>query len=146
MPSGQEIGFRCEQEAELRRVARERLARFQEVWIDRARKEWELLTSEQQAAMPALVKRQGPTSAVLSMAWELGFDYDRLVPSHPMLAEAPVRQRLGLSAAQESQLDPILRRPQEGQSASGNAVPRCAASAIRIGLGRRVEEAGGGYP
>ncbi len=105
---GQETGFRCEQEAELRRVARERLARFQEVWIDRARKEWELLTSEQQAAMPALVKRQGPTSAVLSVAWELGFDYDRLVPSHPMLAETPVRQRLGLSAEQESQLDAFV--------------------------------------
>ena len=51
------------------------------------------------AALPEVVKRQGPTSAILSIAWELGFDLDSLVPGYPMLAAAPVRERLGLSAA-----------------------------------------------
>ena len=62
--------------------------------MERAEKQWSMLTPEQQAALPEVVKRQGPTSAVLSIAWELGFQLDAFVPGYPMLAEEPVRERL----------------------------------------------------
>ena len=102
-----EIGFGPQQEDQLRRIAEERLARFQAVSIEQAEKQWGMLTPEQQAALPEVVKRQGPTSAILSIAWELGFDLDSLVPGYPMLAAAPVRERLGLSAKQEEQLNAV---------------------------------------
>lgn len=103
----QEIGFDAEQEDGFRRVAKERLARFQTVSMEQAEKQWEMLTAEQQAALPKVVRRQGPTSAVLSIAWELGFDMDSVVPGYPMLAAAPIRERLGLSAEQERQLNVV---------------------------------------
>ena len=57
--------------------------------MKRAEKVWDLLTPQQQAELPEVVKHQGPTSAVLSIAWELGFDDDGLIPGYPMLAVAP---------------------------------------------------------
>ena len=102
-----EIGFGLQQEDQLRRIAEERLARFQAVSIEQAEKQWGMLTPEQQASLPEVVKRQGPTSAILSIAWELGFDLDSFVPGYPMLAAAPVRERLGLSAKQEEQLNAV---------------------------------------
>ncbi|MCX7425562.1 MAG: hypothetical protein NTW96_08065 [Planctomycetia bacterium] len=104
----QEIGFNGEQEDGLRRIAQERLSRFQEVYMERAEKLWAMLTPQQQAALPEVVKRQGPTSAVLSIAWDLGFDLDHLVPAYPMLAEAPARERLGLSAEQQQHLRAVM--------------------------------------
>jgi len=101
------IGFAAEQEDRFRRIAFERLARFQEMSMERAEKLWEMLTPEQKAALPEVVRRQGPTSAVLSIAWELGFDLDRWVPGHPMLSAAPVRRRLGLRPEQERSLDSL---------------------------------------
>ncbi|WP_146531223.1 hypothetical protein [Novipirellula artificiosorum] len=102
-----EIDVSPHQEDQLRRIAEERLALLQAVSIDQAGKQWGMLTPVQQASLPELVKCQGPTSAILSIAWELGFDLDRLVPGYPMLAAAPVREHLGLSAAQEEQLNAI---------------------------------------
>jgi len=104
----QEIGFGPKQEDQFRRIAKERLARFQAVSMERAEKQWSMLTLQQQAAFPEVVKRQGPTSAVLSIAWDLGFDPDNIVPGYPMLGESPVRKRLGLSAEQEKQLQSIM--------------------------------------
>ena len=76
--------------------------------VEEAEKQWGLLTPAQQAALPAVVKRQGPTSANLAICWELGFDFDRCVPGYPMLSETPVRQRLGLSPEQTAKLDAIV--------------------------------------
>ena len=104
----QEIGFNPEQEDGFRRLSKERLARFQQVYMERAEKQWDILTPKQQAALPEVVKHQGPTSAVLSIAWEIGFDLDALASGYPMLAEAPVRERLGLSAEQEKQLSAVM--------------------------------------
>ena len=104
----QEIHFTPDQEAQFRQVAKERLARFQEMSLNQAEKLWGMLTSEQQTAFREVVKHQGPTSAALSIAWELGFSSDNAVAGYPMLAETPVRKRLGLSTEQEKQLDAIV--------------------------------------
>lgn len=104
----QEIGFNPEQEDGFRRLAKERLAQFQQVYMERAEKLWGMLTPGQQAALPEVVKRQGPTSAVLSIAWDLGFDLDNFLAHYPMLAEAPVRTRLGLTAEQEKHLHVVM--------------------------------------
>jgi len=104
----QKIGFRTEQEDRFRHIAKERLARFQAESIGRAEKQWAMLTPEQQAELPEVVRRQGPTSAALSIAWELGFQFDTFVPGYPMLAEEPVRERLKLSAEQWKQLQSIM--------------------------------------
>lgn len=103
-----EIGLDPQQEGQFRRVARERLARIQAASIDKAEKQWDMLTQEQQALLPEVVRRQGPTSAILSIAWELGFDMDNAVPGYPILAEAPVRKRVGLSDEQEKQLNAVV--------------------------------------
>lgn len=103
----QEIGFSPEQEKRLRHTIRERLARFQKVSLKRAENIWAELTPKQQSMLPEVVKRQGPTSAVLSMAWELGFDFN-CVPDYPMLTESPVRECLGLSVEQEEQLQALM--------------------------------------
>ncbi len=102
-----EIDFTAAQETGFRRLAKERLARIQEVTMERAEKLWSLLTPPQQAALPEVVKRQGPTSAILSIAWEVGFDYDGVIFSYPMLAVAPARERLGLNAEQVKQLHAV---------------------------------------
>ncbi len=103
-----EIAFTAAQEDALHRIAKQRWAGFQKVSIEQAEKQWDLLTPPQQAALPEVVKHQGPTSATLAMAWELGFDLEHSVPGYPMLAEVPVRQRLGLSAEQTQKLDAIV--------------------------------------
>src|SRR5207253_2317787 len=74
----------------------------------RADKAWGLLSPQQQAALPKLVKHQGSTSAIWSLAWELGFNYDNVILSYPMLAEVPVRERLRLNAEQEKQLHAVM--------------------------------------
>ena len=120
---------------------------FKRSTMERAEKLWDMLTPQQQAALPEVVKRQGPTSAVLSIAWDLGFDLDNFVPGYPMLAEAPVRKRLGLSAEQEKQLHAVMadsaarkeKARQERLSRNSTTVT------IRTGLGSRCEEAGGGH-
>ena len=101
----QKVGLSPEQENKRRAAGREFLARFQEGRLELNEKVWALLTPQQQAAMAEVVKRQGPTSAVLAMAMELAFDFNRVIPDYPMLAELPARKRLGLDAEQERQLD-----------------------------------------
>jgi len=103
-----EIGFTPAQEDALHRIAKERWAGFQQVSIEQAEKQWNLLTPQQQAALPEVVKHQGPTSATLAIAFELGPDFDRCIPAYPMLAEVPVRQRLRLSAEQATKLDAVF--------------------------------------
>jgi len=104
----QQIGFSPEQEDRLRRVARERLAGFQQISLALNEKAWTLLTPQQQAKLPEVVKHQGPTSATQAIAWELGFDFENCVDSYPMLSEAPVRRRLGLSAEQEKKVQAVM--------------------------------------
>ena len=65
----QEIALSPQQEDRLRCIIRERLARFQKMNLNRAEKIWAELTPKQQSMLPEVVKRQGPTSAALSMAW-----------------------------------------------------------------------------
>ena len=103
-----DVGFSVEQEDRLRRLARERLARFQQESLKRAERVWGLLSPQQQADLPAIVKRQGPTSAILSIGWELGFNFDNFIASYPMLAESPARERLRLSAEQAKQLQAVM--------------------------------------
>jgi hypothetical protein len=104
----QEIGFGQEQADRFRGVAKERFRRFQQESLGRNEKIWSLLSPQQQKELPGVVKRQGPTSAVLSLAGELGFSLDATVPGYPMLTEAPVRERLKLNAEQEKQLGTIM--------------------------------------
>jgi len=103
----QSIEFTREQEDAFRRIAGERLARLQATQIEQAEKLWGLLTPEQQAALPELVRKQAPASAILSIAMELGFDLDRCLPGHPMLSESPVRERLKLSDVQKEHLEAL---------------------------------------
>jgi hypothetical protein len=103
-----EIAFGPDQQERFRRLARERLSRFQDEYLTQAEKIWGLMTPPQQTALVDVVKRQGPTSAVLSLAYELGFDPDAMSLAYPMLAEPPVRERLKLSAEQEKQLQAIM--------------------------------------
>jgi hypothetical protein len=123
----QEIGFLPEQESQFRGLVRERLARFQEMSLAQAEKLWAKLSAEQQVAFREIVKHQGPTSAALSVAWELGFDFSNAVPGYPMLAETPVRKRLGLSAEQEKQLEAIsaeaVSRQKAREDRTLNATP-----------------------
>jgi len=141
----QHIGFSAEQEDRLRRVAKERLARFQEVYMERARDLWDMLTPHQQAALPEVVRRQGPTSAVLSIAWDLGFQFDTLVPAYPMLSEAPVRKLLGLSAEQEKQLQVVVahiaakREKARQEQLSGKTRPTDAATDWEADAKKQVE-------
>ena len=102
------IAFDPNQENRLRGIAQERLARLQQESLKRAEKVWGLLSPQQQAELPAVVKRQGPTSAILSMGWELGFNFDNFIARYPMLAELPVRERLRLSTEQAEQLQAVM--------------------------------------
>lgn len=139
------IGYSQEQEDRLRQIAAERLAQFQAASLERAEKLWGLLTPSQQAAMPDLVKHQGPTSAVLSIAWELGFDLDHLVPAYPMLGEKPVRARLGLSAEQERGIQAVVedaaaqRQAAQQDRISGKTHPSSPAEAWEAEARKRVE-------
>jgi hypothetical protein len=104
----QVLGFTPEQEENLSRLRKERWRRIQLENMKLAEKVWNLFTEEQQAELPELVKRQGPTSAVLSIAWELGLDIESMFPSYPMLAMAPARERLNLTTEQEEQLRAVM--------------------------------------
>jgi Spy/CpxP family protein refolding chaperone len=112
-----EIDFSPEQEARFRRIAKEKLAGVQEMSLEQAEKLWAMLTPEQQESFQEIAKHQGPTSATLSIAWELGFDFSSAVPGHPMLGEAPVRKRLKLNPEQEKQIDDITAEAAKRQRA-----------------------------
>lgn len=101
----QKIGMSPKQEDRLRAAGREILTWFQEGRLDLNEKVWALLTPPQQAAVADVVKRQGPTSAVLAICMELGPDFNKVIPDYPMLAELPVRKHLGLTPEQERQLE-----------------------------------------
>jgi hypothetical protein len=114
-----DIDFTPEQEVRFRRVAKEKLAGVQEMSLMQAEKLWAALTPEQQESFQEIVRHQGPTSATLSIAWELGFDLSSAAPGHPMLGEAPVRRRLKLSPEQEKQIDAITAEAAKRQRARG---------------------------
>ena len=103
-----QIGFDPHQEDRLRSIVQERFARLQQESLKRAEKVWGLLTPQQKAELPEVVRRQGPTSAILSMAQELGFNFDNFIARYPMLAESPVRERLRLSTEQAEQLQSLM--------------------------------------
>jgi hypothetical protein len=103
-----EIGFGPEQEGQFRRLAKERLSRFQQEYMRRAERIWGLLSSEQQADLYEMIKQQPPRSAISTLSFELGFPNDESLVGYPMLAEVPVRERLGLSDKQQEQLRAIL--------------------------------------
>ena len=109
-----EIGFGIEQQAQLRALIKDRLAIFQAAQLEQADHIWSLLTPEQRTKLPEVVKSQGPTSAALSVAFALGFDFDSVSPSYPMLAIRPVRDRLKLTAEQETHLDDVIARTAVG--------------------------------
>ena len=141
-----QIGLSQDQEGRFRRIAKERLARFQTVTMGRAEKLWGILTPQQQAALPGLVKRQGPTSAALSIGWEFGFfEIEKMVPDYPMLSTAPARKRLVLSADQEKRLDAIMaevaaRNDKERQErAAGRTQPVPATSDAEADAKKEVE-------
>ena len=104
----QEIGFDPRQEDRLRYVIRERLTQFQRQYLTRAEQIWKILSPSQQSQAADLVKQQGPTSAAISIAAEVGFDFDAMGFCYPMLTEAAVRDRLGLNAEQQAQLNAII--------------------------------------
>ncbi|MEK6259889.1 MAG: hypothetical protein AABP62_14815 [Planctomycetota bacterium] len=104
----QEIAFSPDQENRVRGLVHERFARIQEESLKRAEKVWGLLSPQQQAELPEVVKRQGPTSAILSIGWDLGFNFDNFVARYPMLAQSPVRERLRLSPEQAKQLQAVM--------------------------------------
>jgi hypothetical protein len=101
-----EIHFTPQQHDEFRRVAWERMGRLQKEHLKMADDIWALLTPQQKLALPELVRRQGPTSAALSLAFYLGFgsEFHLLSVGYPMLAAEPVRNRLALNSRQEQSL------------------------------------------
>jgi hypothetical protein len=120
----QEIGFSPEQEDRLRRLAKQRLARFQEEYLKQAEKVWGLLSARQQSELVEVIKHQGSTSSVLSIAFENGFDVDSMGLSYPMLAEAPVRERLELKPEQEKQLQAVIADVAAWAKKARQEVPR----------------------
>ena len=104
----QEIGFDAQQEQRLRQVVRERLPQFQRIYLTRAEQLWEILDESQRARAADLVQQQGPTSAAISIATEVGFDIEAIGFCYPMLTEAAVRDRLGLNAEQQAQLAALI--------------------------------------
>lgn len=103
-----EIGFGLEQETSFRDIVREKLTRAQQVALERSDKMWNLLKPEQQAQMPEVVQRHGPTSKILSLANQVGFEPGAMALTQPMMAEEPVRKRLKLTAEQEKQFQDLL--------------------------------------
>ncbi|TWU12086.1 hypothetical protein CA54_09040 [Symmachiella macrocystis] len=103
-----DVGFSKQQENRLRQLAKERIARFQQESLAHGEKVWGLLTKKQKAEIPSVVKRQGPTSAIISLSWELGFSYENFIAYYPMLGESPVRERLQLSKEQDLQLQGVM--------------------------------------
>jgi hypothetical protein len=88
-------------------VLDDRLAALQAEQLQLADDVWNSTTPDQRAQLPGLVRRQGPTSAVLSLAHALGFDYDTMSASYPMLGMRPMRDRLELTPDQQSALDKL---------------------------------------
>lgn len=103
-----QINFSPEQEVSFRSVVKERLSQFQAEYLERADQAWDTLTPQQQKEIVEVVKKQGPTSATLAVAYHLGFDTDVMSLSYPLLAEIPVRQRMELSTEQEKQLQTVM--------------------------------------
>jgi hypothetical protein len=159
----EQIGLSPKQAEAFRSVVRERLERGQEESLKNADQIWALMTPQQQTQLVDVVKHQGSTSAVLSLAWELGFDMDAAGLSYPMLSEPAVRKRLGLGAEQQRELEAVVadsmakarKARQEGNppDASGGDKQRIEAILTpkqlkvldEIGLRRRVVLAMG-YP
>ena len=104
----EQIGLSPEQTEAFRSVVRERLSRGQEESLKNAEQIWALMTPQQQTQLVDVVKHQGATSAVLSLAWELGFDMDAAGLSYPMLSEPAVRKRLGLGTEQKKELEAVV--------------------------------------
>lgn len=107
-PVRRQIAMSLQQEDELRRVIKDKLAHAQDENIQHAEKVWNLMTPEQQAKLPDVVRHQGPTSAILALAYEIGFDPGAAGSSHPMLSMRPVRERLKLSAEQQDGLQAVM--------------------------------------
>jgi hypothetical protein len=111
------IGFAPQQEETFCRLRRERFRRVQLAILDSTDKWWATLTPEQQAKLHEPGMHAGPLSG-LAYASEVGFDTSESVPGYPFLAEAGVRDRLGLTAEQEKQLQAIARAYQEERNPS----------------------------
>lgn len=110
------LGLTAEQEKTLQRVYIERLSRVQNEQLKHADKAYAVLTPEQHAKFLEL--RQGPTSAVLSLANDLGFYYGLICQSYPMLAMQPVRERLKVDANQEKKLSALMTESARKQQAA----------------------------
>ena len=96
-----QIGLSTGQTERFREVAKERTALIQEEYLGHADKVWELLSSEQQALLPELVRNLGTCAEIFPLLLHLGFYYELVSHNYPLLAEAPVRKRLELGAEQE---------------------------------------------
>ncbi len=135
----------AEQQSDFRKIAQQRLSEFQQIELERAEKLWNLLSLGQQAELPELVRKQGPTSAALAIGWGLGFDLDTLVPGYPMLGQAPVRKRLGITTAQKQQLDAITQASMDRRSKdlqarqAGESTPAEATAAAEANENEQVE-------
>jgi hypothetical protein len=112
-----QIGFSREQQETFSRLRRERFRRIQQEILDSTDKWWATLPPEQQAKLHEPGMHARPLSG-LAYAFEVGFDESESVPGYPFLAEAAVRDRLGLSAEQEKQLRAIAKAYQEEQEPS----------------------------
>ena len=133
-----EINFDDDQQTRFREVVREKLTRAQQVALERCDKVWNLLTPDQQARMPEIVERHGPTSKILSLANQVGFEPGAMALTQPMMAEEPVRKRLKLTAEQEKQFQDLLAataaRAQAALPAPPGPATRGAAPAGTSGL------------
>jgi Spy/CpxP family protein refolding chaperone len=109
-----EIGFGVEQQARLRALLEDRHAAFQTENLKLASAVWQLLTPEQRAKLPEVVKGQGPTSAALSLAFALDFDFHHATVSYPMLGVRPMREQLRMTPEQVAALQAVMeQRPAE---------------------------------
>ena len=108
------IGFTPQQEETFCRLRLERFRRVQLAILDSTDKWWATLTPEQQAKLHEPGMHARPLSG-LAYAFEVGGDESESVPGYPFLAEAGVRDRVGLTAEQEKQLHAIARAYQEEQ-------------------------------
>jgi hypothetical protein len=131
-----QIDFSRQQAEQFDRLTRERMATFQEQYLVHADAVWGILTPQQRDALPEIVRQhllKGPTGAAIAVGYDLGFDFSLVSPKHPMLAEAPVRNHLGLSNAQDDAMVALMMElaekkrknlPQQHQAAES---PRLAA-------------------
>jgi hypothetical protein len=99
-----QIDFSPQQAEQFHQLTKERMATFQEQYLVHVDAVWGILTPQQRDALPEMVRQhllKGPTGAAIAVGYDLGFDFSLVSPNHPTLAEAPVRNRLGLSNAQD---------------------------------------------